>query len=107
MIFRLHQRPVATLLEVPHAEEANHYSNPVKVVRDDGAIGRRVSPAEDRIEDAPATSAVDLWTAAINVPDALTNVIRAWTGTGLGSVATNDVVPCIHLKVPDGLREEA
>ena len=50
---------------VPHSQEGCYDADPVKVVGDDGAIGCGVLPAENGIEDTPASSAVDLWVTAL------------------------------------------
>ena len=39
-------------------QEACNDGDPVEVVRDDGAIGGAVLPAEERVEDSPAAGAV-------------------------------------------------
>lgn len=41
------------------------------------------------------------------MPDALSDVIRSRTGTCLGSITTNYVVPSIVLQIPDASGEEA
>lgn len=43
----------------------------------------------------------------VDVPDALADVIRSWAIAQLGSVAANDVVPLLLLKVPHRAREQA
>lgn len=61
----LHERPVALDLPEPHDEEARDDKDPVHVVRDDAAVGRRVVPAKDGIEEAPAAATVQLGTTAL------------------------------------------
>lgn len=43
----------------------------------------------------------------IDVPHALGDVVGSWAGSGLGCVASSQVVPVLCLEVPDGSREEA
>ena len=107
-------------------QEAHGYGNPVDVVGDDRAVGGRVVPAEDGVEDTPAAAAVELGAAAleelvirspprgdarrdayIDVPNALSNVVRAWPEAQLGRVTANDIVPLLRLEEPDAAREEA
>lgn len=39
--------------------------NAIEVVRDDATPGSRILPAQDRVEDSPPTTTVDLGTAAL------------------------------------------
>ena len=43
----------------------------------------------------------------INMPYAFSDIIRTWTGTCLGGVASSEIVPLLGLKEPDGPGEEA
>jgi len=53
-------------LAVAHGEKSDDDGPPVDVVRDDGAVGGRVLPAQEAVEDSPAAAAVDIWAAALN-----------------------------------------
>lgn len=50
----LEEGVVALGLLEAHGGEAGHDKEPIEVVRDDGAVGGRVLPAENGVEDAPA-----------------------------------------------------
>lgn len=54
-----HEWQVAFDLMVSHDEEGNDNGDPIHVVGDDRAVGRGVLPAEDRVEDTPASAAVN------------------------------------------------
>jgi hypothetical protein len=56
---------VATRLVVTQSQKTDDDSEPIEIIRDDGAIGSRVSPAEDRVEDTPSSAAIDFWVAAL------------------------------------------
>lgn len=60
-----HQRPVTFHLTVPHDEKRDDDTQPVQVIREDGAIRGRVCPAEDGVEEAPAATAVVVGAAAL------------------------------------------
>lgn len=55
----------ARLFAAGHGGEAQGDGDPVEVVRDDGADGGRVLPAEDGVEDAPDAAAVEVGVAAL------------------------------------------
>jgi hypothetical protein len=40
------------------------------------------------------------------MPDALVDIIRSGSGTGLGGVTTDDIVPVLGLEIPDCAGEE-
>ena len=103
----LHERPVALLLVVPQAGERYDHRNPVQIVCNHRAISRRVRPAEERIEYAPSSSAVDFGAAAVDVPDALPDVVGTRAGAGFCCVAAGDAAPLVVLEDPDGSREES
>ncbi len=50
---------------VPHREKRENDDNPVEDVCDDRAICRGILPAEQSIEDAPSTAAIDLGITAL------------------------------------------
>lgn len=113
-----------------HRQEGGDDSNPVQIVGDDGAVGGRVVPAEDGVEDAPAAAAVELRTATlpggrhhqyralclvsktgllhtyIDVPNDLVNIIGTRAISQLLSVTANDVVPFLLLKVANSTGEQ-
>lgn len=95
----------AVLLAPPQADEQQHDEDPVDVVGDDGAVGGRVLPAKQGVEDLPTV--VSLWVAAVDVPDRLTNVVGAGARAVLGDVAAGLLGEDVHLEVPDGAREQA
>ena len=97
---------LAALLEVAHEDEGDDDEDPVEVVGEDGADGGGVGPAQEGVEDAPAAAAVELRVAAVDVPDALADVVGAGARADLGGVTADDMVPGVDLKVPDGLGEE-
>jgi hypothetical protein len=100
-LLSLHKRKTPILLLEPHHSKANHNKNPVEVVRQDRTISRRVRPAEQRIEDPPTTSSIDLRRTAVDVPDTLSNIVRSRTGSCLAGVASDGVVPGVVLEEPD------
>lgn len=53
------------LLIVPHRKKCEDDDEPVKVVRDDGAISCRVLPTEQGIEYTPSTAAILLSITAL------------------------------------------
>lgn len=106
-LFRLHERKMTIFLLEPHHSKANHDQDPVQVVRKDRAIGRRIRPAEQRIEDAPTAASVDFRRAAIDVPHALADVVGSWSGACFAGVASDGVVPSVVFEEPDRAREEA
>jgi hypothetical protein len=53
-----HEWQVALGLLVSHEEETNDDAKPVQVVRNDRTICGTVGPAEDSIEDTPATTTI-------------------------------------------------
>ena len=61
----LEQGVVALDLAEAEDEEGADDEEPVHVVRDDGAVGGRVGPAEDGVEETPSAAAVDLGAAAL------------------------------------------
>jgi len=97
---------VSVLLVVSHGNESNHDDDPVQIVGQHRAVGCRICPAKDGVEDTPSATAVDLRVAAVDVPYAFTNVVRSWSGSYFGQVSTDDLGPCVHLKRPDCLGEE-
>lgn len=61
----LEQGVVALDLAEAEDEEGADDEEPVHVVRDDGAVGGRVGPAQDGVEETPSAAAVDLGAAAL------------------------------------------
>ena len=61
----LEQGVVALDLAESKDKESADDEDPVQVVRDDGAVGGRVGPAEDGVEETPSAAAVDLRAAAL------------------------------------------
>lgn len=106
-LLRFHKWKTPVFLLESHYGKANHDQNPVQVVRKDRAIGRRIRPAEQRVEDTPTTAAIDLRRAAVHVPDALADVVRSRTGACLAGVASDGMVPCVVLEEPHRAGEEA
>ena len=110
-------------LAVSHDEERDDDADPVQVVRDDRAVGGRVCPAKEGVEEAPAVAAVEGRAAAlrlvsgslhmssqttyIDVPHRLVDIIRPRAVAELGGVASDELVPGVLLKEPHGPREEA
>lgn len=94
-------------LLISHDEEANDDCNPIHIVRDDGAVCRRVLPSEYCIEDTPSTTAIKFRVAEIDMPDALPDVVGSCAGASLGSIASGYVVPVLGFEIPDGSREES
>lgn len=60
-----HEGVVALDLLVAHEQETRDDDEPVKVVRDDRAVGGCVVPSQDGVEDAPTTATVVLGRAAL------------------------------------------
>lgn len=59
------ERTTTLSLTVPEEQEATDDYDPVDVVRDDRAIGSRVGPPENGIQNAPPTSTVVLRAATL------------------------------------------
>jgi hypothetical protein len=67
---RLHQRPIALLLVVQQRQESRRDGDPVHIIGDHGAVGGRIGPAQEGIEDGPtATARGDLRPATLCIPD--------------------------------------
>jgi len=58
---------MSSLLIVAHGKEPNDNRKPVEIVGDDATVRRRVCPTEQRVEDAPSATAIDLRVAALKV----------------------------------------
>jgi hypothetical protein len=65
-LLSLEEWPVALLLVVAKCDKPNNHSNPVEVVREHAAEGCRILPSEERVENAPSTTAVELGVAALD-----------------------------------------
>lgn len=50
---------------IPHGEESDNDGNPVEVIGENRAVGRRVLPAEQGVEDTPSSSTANLGVAAL------------------------------------------
>jgi hypothetical protein len=61
----LHKGVAAGGLAEAHNEEGGNDKDPVDVVGDNGAVGGRVGPAKDGVEDAPGFGAGRFWAAAL------------------------------------------
>lgn len=46
---------------VSHRQKAQDDDDPVHIIRDDGTISSRILPAEDGVEDSPASASVEFW----------------------------------------------
>lgn len=56
----LHERPVTLDFLEPHQNETGDNEDPVDIVCDDGAVCASVVPAQNGVEDTPASSSVEL-----------------------------------------------
>ena len=56
---------MTSALLVEEAADGDDQGEPVDVVGDDGAVGGRVGPAEDSLEDAPAAIVGHIGVAAL------------------------------------------
>lgn len=61
----LQQRPVSVILLIGHGRELSDNKDPVQVVRKNGTVCGRVVPAQDGVEDGPASSTIELRVAAL------------------------------------------
>lgn len=61
----LHEGPMALDLSEPHHDEAGDDEDPIDVVGDDGAVRAGVIPAQNGVEDTPASSPIELGAAAL------------------------------------------
>lgn len=84
----LEHRPVAVVFIVLHCHEPTNNHDPVNVVRYDCSVGCRVGPAEQSIKNTPSPSTIEFWTAAVDVPDRSSNVVRSWSRTECVGIAT-------------------
>lgn len=89
-----------------HDGKADDDYKPVDVIRDHRAVGCRVCPTEDGIKDTPARAAVQFRVAAVDVPNTLANIVRAWAGARLRCITANDLIPFVVFKIPDCLGEK-
>ena len=102
-----HARPRARPLPPPHHFKPDNDCQPVHIVPNHTAIRGAVLPAENGVEDAPPPAAGRVfWAAAVDVPHALADIVRAWTGSRLSCVTAGYLVPRVLLEVPDAAREE-
>lgn len=61
----LHEGVAASGLVEAHNDEAGHDKDPVDVVGDDRAVGGRVGPSKDGVEDTPSLAARSFRTTAL------------------------------------------
>lgn len=90
----------AGLLE-SHTNEDSNDDNPIEVVRQNRAVGCRILPAEDGVGNSPSTTTIQLGITAVDVPNALTDVVGAWSRSCFGSVTADYETPFVVLEVPD------
>lgn len=62
---RLLERPPPLGLAKSEENEGRHDKYPVEIVRDDGTVSTSIVPAEDSVEDAPASIVRDIRVAAL------------------------------------------
>lgn len=94
-----------TLLLLVHHEKKDHHDhNPVTIVRDDGTISGRVLPTKNGIENH--ITVLGFRVATVDVPDTLSNLIRARTITFFRNVTTSPSVKLVRLEVPNSTREQ-
>lgn len=101
-----HEWPMPLCLFEPQENEEDNHDNPEDIVSDDTAVSGTVLPAKQGVEDTPATTTVQLRIAAVDMPDAVADIVGAWTGSVLGSVAASRLVPGVGFQEPDALGEE-
>lgn len=68
-------------------EETSDHRDPVNVVGNHGAVGCRIGPSKYGIQDAPAATAVEFWTTALEKTSAFIQ---------LGLVATDILTLTCH-----------
>lgn len=101
------QRPFPLDFAVSHDEERHNDNQPIDVVTNDGAVCRRVSPAEDGVEDAPTASTVHLWATTVDMPDRFVNIVGSRATTEFDGITSDGFGPLLTLQGPDRAREEA
>lgn len=69
---------MAFLFVVQHGEENYDNDEPVEIICDNGAIGCRVLPAEERVENAPSTAAIDLGITALRLVSNMVKEFISW-----------------------------
>lgn len=58
------------------------------------------------VEDTPATASVKLWVAAVDVPDALVDIVGTWSRSDFSDITANQFRVCVHFQVPDTAGEK-
>ena len=58
---------MSVLVVICHSQESDDHGKPEEVIRDYGAVCRRVLPSQNGVEDAPPTTAVDVRITALKV----------------------------------------
>jgi hypothetical protein len=102
---RLLKRQLASALLVKHARDGGDDAQPIRIIRDDRAVRRRVLPAQQSLEHIP--SVVDLRVAAVDMPHRLPHVVRAGPTALLRDIAAHLLGEGVELQTPDGFREHA
>jgi hypothetical protein len=112
---------VTVILLVCHGGKLRNDEYPVQVIGKDRTIRSRVVPSNHSIQDSPSSSTVELGVTAlncqqglascervtyVNVPDTPVNIVRSRTISEFRGVTTDNLVPLLLLKEPDGARKE-
>ena len=92
-----------SLALVLEEEDCGNDTEPVDAVTSDGTDGRDVGPTQDRVQESITTGVGVIGVAPVQGPDVAAGV----KGTGIISIASNDLVPLVHLKGLDCLGEKA
>lgn len=85
-----------------HVDDGEDDNEPVDAVTGDGSDGGNVHPAEDRVEEGPATVLGLVGVTIAEGPDVAARIIR----TGIIGITSNNLAPLVHLVGVDGLGKE-
>jgi hypothetical protein len=85
-----------------HENDGEDDNKPVDAVTGDGADGGDVHPAENRIEESPATVIGLVGVTVVEGPDVTARIVR----TSIIGITSNNLAPLIHLVCVDSLSKE-
>lgn len=85
-----------------HKDNRDNDDDPVHTVAGDGADRGNVGPADNGVQELPASGVGVVRVAAVKCPNVPAGVVR----TGIVGITSNNLVPLVHLKGHDGLSEQ-
>jgi len=83
-------------------ENGENDADPVHAVTGDGTDGGDVAPAQDRVQESVSSGVGVVGVTIAQGPDIATGIVR----TGILGIASNNLVPLVHLVGLDGLGKQ-